>query len=72
MADSTGLRRLREERFFDGWDGSVDPERLTASEACVRRLIDDLLSLGLELSEEAARAAVDALVHRFNDLDDDG
>ena len=72
MADIAGLRRLREERFFDGWDEFVEAERVAASEASVRRLIDDLIALGPELSEEAARAAVDECVRRFNALDDDG
>ena len=72
MADIAGLRRLREERFFAGWDESVGPERVTSSETSVRRLIDDLLAHGPDLSEDAARAAVDEFVRRFNALDDDG
>src|SRR5437588_13066010 len=72
MADIAGLRRLREERFFGGWDTFVEPERVAAAEASVRRLIDDLLALGPELSEEAARGLVDACVRRFNDLDAGG
>ncbi|MDX1945870.1 MAG: hypothetical protein SFU86_10775 [Pirellulaceae bacterium] len=72
MADIAGLQRLRDERFFAGWDEFVEAERVAASEASVRRLVDDLLALGQQLSEEAARAAVDACVRRFNTLDDDG
>jgi hypothetical protein len=70
MADIAGLRRLRDKRFFPSWDEFVSPERVAASEASVRRLIDDLIALGPELSEEAARRAVEACVRRFNDLDD--
>jgi hypothetical protein len=72
MADIVGLRRLHDERFFDNWGGFVAAERVAASEASVRRLIDELIALGPELSEKAARAAVDDCVRRFNDLDDDG
>jgi hypothetical protein len=70
MADIGGLRCLRDERFFDGWDEFVAPERVAASEASVRRLIDDLIALGPEVSEEVARRAVNECVRRFNDLDD--
>jgi hypothetical protein len=70
MADIAGLHRLRDERFFAGWDEFVSPERVAASEASVRHLIDDLIALGPELSEEAARRAVEACVRRFNDIDD--
>ena len=40
MTDSAALQRLREERFFDGWDGFVTQERVKASEVSIRRLID--------------------------------
>lgn len=70
MVDIAGLRRLREERFFAGWDDFINRERVAASEASVRRLIDDLVALGPELSEDEAQQAVEACVRRFNDLDD--
>jgi hypothetical protein len=70
MADIAGLQRLRDERFFACWDKFVSPERVAASEASVRSLIDHLIALGPELSEEAARRAVEGCVRRFNDLDD--
>jgi hypothetical protein len=72
MADIAGLRRLRDERFFAGWDEFVSHERVVASEATVRRLIHDLIALGPELSEDVARGAVDECVRRFNALDDEG
>src|SRR5262245_31631153 len=72
MADIAGLQRLRDERFFADWDEFVQAERVAASEASVRRLVDELIRLGPGLSEEAARTAVDACVRRFNALDDDG
>jgi hypothetical protein len=72
VADSAGLQLLRDERFFAGWDEFVSPERVVASEASVRRLIDDLIALGPEPSEESARLAVDDCVRRFNALDDEG
>src|SRR5438270_10240211 len=68
--DLTALRRLPEQRFFDGWDNVIVADRVAASESNLRRLIDDLLALGPELTEEAAQRAVDACVRRFNDLDD--
>ena len=63
---------LAEERFFRGWDQFVNSERVAASEATIRELVEDLIALGSGLSEDAARAAVDACVRRFNDLDDEG
>jgi hypothetical protein len=70
MADISPLQGLREQRFFDGWDTFVTPERVEASEASIRRLIDDLIALGANPSEAAVRRAVEACVRRFNDLDD--
>ena len=70
MADIAALQGLREQRFFDGWDGFVAAEHVEASEASVRRLIDDLIALGPKPTEEAARRAVDECVRRFNDIDD--
>jgi hypothetical protein len=70
IVDMAGLRRLREERSFAGWDEFVTPEPVTASDASVRRLIDDLITLGPDPSEEVARRAVDECVRWFNDLDD--
>lgn len=70
MADIAGLQHLRNERFFANWDEFVSPERIAASEASVRRLVDELLALGAELSEETARATVNECVCRFNALDD--
>ena len=72
MADIAGLRELRDGRFFAGWDEFVSPERVAASEASIRGLVDDLIAHGPELSEDAARAAVDACVRRFNALDEEG
>jgi hypothetical protein len=70
MADFVALQRLRGQRFFEGWDGYVNPEYVEASEASVRQLIDDLITLGPQPTEEAARRAVDECVRRFNGLDD--
>jgi hypothetical protein len=70
MANQAALQLLRAQRFFNSWDEFVTPQRIAASEANVRRLIDDLLALGPTLNEEAARLAVDQCVRRFNDLDD--
>lgn len=72
MADIAGMQRLTDNRFFPNWDQFVDPDRIAASEASIRRLVDDVISLGSELSEDAARAKVDACVRRFNDLDEEG
>ena len=69
MLEISELRRLREQRFFAGWDEFVSADRVAAAEDSLRRLIDDLVSLGPGLSEDAARKAVDECVCRFNDLD---
>jgi hypothetical protein len=70
MTDLVALQRLREQQFFDGWDEFVAPKNVEASEAIVRRLIDDLISLGPQPTEEATRQAVGECVRRFNDIDD--
>ena len=69
MVNIVALRRLREQRFFDGWDELIDREHVEASETSVRRLIDDLIALGPQPAEEAVRGAVDECLRRFNDLD---
>ena len=70
MVDREALGRLRAGRFFASWDESVAPERVAASEALLGRLVAELLTLGPEPTEEAAREAVAACVRRFNNLDD--
>ena len=72
MANIADLRQLRDSRFFASWDEFVSPERVAESEASVRRMVDDLIAHGPTLSEDAARAAVDECVRRFNTLDDEG
>ena len=69
MAEPAALRKLRNERFFDGWDEFLGAEQVQASETSVRQLIDDLLALGTNPTEEAARRAVRECVRRFNELD---
>jgi hypothetical protein len=39
-------------------------------ETSVRRLVEELIALGPELTEAAARQAVDECIRRFNGLDD--
>lgn len=70
MTDQNALRQLRDRRAFGGWDEFISPERVQASEDSIRMLIDDLLALGSEFSEAAARLAVEKCVRRFNALDD--
>ena len=70
MVDRTALQQLRDQRFFGSWTGFVSPERTAASEASIRHLIDDLLALAPNPTEEAIRRAVNDCVRRFNALDD--
>ena len=70
MAKIAALKKLRAERFFEGWDGFVDAALVKKSEASIVRLIDDLVALGQKMTEKAARKAVDACVRRFNRMDD--
>jgi hypothetical protein len=70
MADLAALQRLRDQRFFESWDDFIAPERVKASEASVQRLIDDLVVLGPQPTEEATRQAVQECVRRFNMIDD--
>ncbi|MEW4571146.1 hypothetical protein AB1L88_25020 [Tautonia sp. JC769] len=72
MADRAALQRLREGRFFKGWDGAVASDRVEASEASMRQLIDALLAAGPEIDEDEARDAVGDCIDRFNELDDEG
>lgn len=64
------LERLRHERFFGGWDGYVISVRVSAAEACLRQLVEDLASQSALLTEPIARAAVAECVRRFNAMDD--
>ena len=70
MIDQGTLRSLREKRFFITWDGEVDSEHIESAEDIMRQLVDALLAGGTELTEDIARANVDACVQRFNELDD--
>jgi hypothetical protein len=70
MAHLAALRQLREQRFFGNWDEYITPENIEASEANVRRLIEALIALGPQPTEEDARRAVDECVRRFNNIDD--
>ena len=63
------LQPYRDRRFFEGWDGFVDAERVTAAEAAAA-LVDDLAALGPSPTAAAARRAVVRCVRRFNRLDD--
>ena len=70
MAGPAALRQLRGQRFFGGWGEFDSADRVEASEAILHHLIDDLLALGPDPTEAAARLAVEECVRRFNALDD--
>lgn len=70
MAKIAGLKRLRQARFFEGWDEFVSARRVKAAEGYLQKLIDELVALGPRMSEDAARRAVGACVRRFNRIDD--
>ena len=70
MLDTVGLQMYRERRFFEGWDGYVNDARICAAEACVQKLVDSLLSLGLTPSDAQVKAEVAQCVESFNQLDD--
>ena len=67
-----GLEPFRGRRFFEGWEGFVDAELVDASEASLRKLVEDLIALGPSPDEAGARRAVDRCVRRFNRLDEEG
>lgn len=73
MADLQALTRLREEPFFRNWENWPfrTPEQLEASRASLWQLIDALLEHGADLTENQARAAVEACVERFNYLNEE-
>ena len=70
MTASETLEGLRASRFFESWDGSIAPEHIEASEGILCRLIDDLIALGPDRTEDATRRVVEACVQRFNEIDD--
>src|SRR4051812_4359277 len=70
VADPAALRQLRGPRFFGGWGELDSADRIEASQVSLHRLIDDLVALGPDPTEAAARQAVEECVRRFNALDD--
>jgi hypothetical protein len=70
MQDIPGLQQVRERRFFEGWDGYVAAEKVTASEDSIRSLIDALVALGPKGSKRTVRREVRHCVERFNELDE--
>lgn len=69
MLDIAALRKLREQRFFAAWDGSVPEEMLAASELAIRTLIDSLIAFGPAAPQTAVQRVVHECVERFNELD---
>jgi hypothetical protein len=54
--------------FFWGWEKFVPAQKIEASRAAMKQLIDDLAALGLDPAEDNARAVVSEYVLRFNEL----
>lgn len=56
--------------MFNHWAPDVADDRITAATHNVKRLIDDIVSLGASPAEADVRSAVSACVQRFNELDE--
>lgn len=70
LSDIAALKRRRQEPLFAEWAGHVPDEHIEGATLTLRELIDDVIALGPNPDEQAARAAVDKCVRRLNDLDD--
>lgn len=68
-SDLIELRRRRDQRAFSSWDGYRPAELVAQSDNAVRHLIDRLIGLGPDPTQEQVQAEVDACVRQFNDLD---
>ena len=64
------LKRYRDIRFFESWDGFVSAERIITSEQIVRGLIDTLIVTAPPTGEPTVRQVVRHAVARFNEADD--
>jgi hypothetical protein len=70
VSDLNALKNRRDEPILPAWPGEVPAGRHDEAVALVRLLLDDLIALGPDPTEAATRAAVDACVRRFNNIDD--
>jgi hypothetical protein len=55
--------------MFSHWAPDVPDDRIAAATDAVKRLIDEVLFLGVEPAEKDVRSAVRKCVERFNELD---
>jgi hypothetical protein len=69
MSDLSGLRKRRDQRAFAHWDEFLPAKLVAQSDDAIRRLIDRLLALGPDPTQEQVQAEIDTCVRRFNDLD---
>ena len=65
-----GLRELVGRNHFAGWDGYVDANLITKSEALIDRCAEHILSLGKDASETAQRAVLERCIAGFNRFSD--
>lgn len=70
MINVAALEKIRDERCFTAWDGSVGETQVASSEEAIDSLVDTLLELGPIAPESAVRRAVHDCVERFNKLND--
>ena len=69
MSDLTALQRYRNQAMFSHSAPDVPDDRIAAATDTVRRLVDDVLLLGVEPAEKDVRCAIRKCVERFNELD---
>jgi hypothetical protein len=62
--------KLRETRWFEGWEGMVPADRQADAEACIRQLIDEIIAMGEDPRKSAVRKAVERSIQRFNEIDE--
>jgi hypothetical protein len=63
------LRRCRERRWFEAWEGMVPAGRAPEAEACLCQAIDEIIALGPEPRKRDVRRVVERVVERFNAMD---
>jgi hypothetical protein len=63
-----GLNRRRAQPSFAHWEGTVPADLIAECEDAIVSLIDRLIALGLNPSEQQVRAEIDGCIRRFDDL----
>lgn len=69
MVDLPAIRRLAGQRSFASWEEFVPADLVVQSEEIICRLIERLLTLGSDPTQEQVQREIDGAVRQFNELD---